>query len=233
MDLRTHGAQLQSLLDLRSPAVALAFRAEPPPNVHRISEPAPAGCGYWKLAGDGQVFFTEASDHYNCPIGAHTHGVDLPAEVAQELEGLVGTMVQIEYITMEDLPKIPRRSTGFGVAVYAPLTAAPVAPDVVLVRGNPKQMMLVAEAAQAAGIGHEMAAKLRPTCAIVPEAAEAGQATLSLGCIGNRIYTGLRDDEMYCAIPASQVPAIVEKLETIITANRALEIFHHQRKPAP
>lgn len=232
MDLRTQGAQLQSLLDLRSPPVALAFRSVPPPNVHRISKAAPAGCGYWKLAADGQVFFTEASDHYNCPIGAHTHGVDLPAEVAQELEGLVGTMVQMEYITMENLPKIPRRTAAFGVAVYAPLTAAPVAPDVVLLRGNPKQMMLVAEAAQAAGIGHEMAAKLRPTCAIVPEAAEAGQTTLSIGCIGNRIYTGLGDDELYCAIPGSQVPAIVGKLETIITANRELEIFHHQRKPA-
>jgi uncharacterized protein (DUF169 family) len=233
MDLRTQGAQLESLLDLRSAPVALAFRSVPPPNVHRISEPAPAGCGYWKLAADGQVFFTEASDHYNCPIGAHTHGVDLPAEAARELEWLVGTMVQIEYITMEDLPKIPRRTAAFGVAVYAPLTAAPVDPDVILLRGNPKQMMLVAEAAQAAGIGHEMAAKLRPTCAIVPEVAEAGQTTLSLGCIGNRIYTGLGDDELYCAIPASQVAAIVGKLEAIITANRELEIFHHQRKPAP
>ena len=75
-----------------------------------------------------------------------------------------------------------------------------------------------------------MAAKLRPTCAIVPEAAEAGQASLSLGCIGNRVYTGLGDDELYCAIPASQIAAVVRKLETIITANRELEIFHHQRK---
>lgn len=233
MNFRTYGAQLHNLLELQSPPVALAFRAVPPPKVQRISEPAPAGCGYWKLAADGQVFFTEASDHYGCPIGAHTHGVDLPGEVARELEGLVETMVGLEYIQMEEVPKIPRRSTAFGVAIYAPLTTTPVEPDVVLLRGNPKQMMLIEEAVQAAGIGRDMGAKLRPTCAVVPEAAEAGRASLSLGCIGNRVYTGLGDDELYCAIPASQIAAVIGKLETIVAANRELESFHQRRKSAP
>ncbi|MFQ5962014.1 MAG: DUF169 domain-containing protein [Candidatus Methylomirabilales bacterium] len=233
MDLRAQGTQLQSLLDLRSPPVALAFRSAPPPDVQRISEPGPAGCSYWKLAADGQIFFTEASDHYTCPIGAHTHGVELPGEVARELQGLVETMVGLEYVQMEEVPRIPRRRTAFDVAIYAPLTATPVDPDVVLVRGNPKQMMLIAEAVRAARISDDMAAKLRPTCAIVPEAVEAGHANLSLGCIGNRVYTGLGDDEVYCALPASKVAAVVQKLETIIAANRELEMFHYQRKSAP
>ncbi len=233
MDLRAQGTQLQSLLDLQSPPVAVAFKSAPPAHVHRISEPGPAGCSYWKLAADGQIFFTEASDHYTCPIGAHTHGVKLPGDVARELQGLVETMVGLEYIQMEEVPRIPRRATAFGVAIYAPLTAMPVEPDVVLVRGNPKQAMLLAEAVRAAGVGDDMGAKFRPTCAIVPEAAEAGHANLSLGCIGNRVYTGLGDDEVYCALPASKVAAILEKLETIIAANRELEMFHHRRKSAP
>ncbi|MFQ5990695.1 MAG: DUF169 domain-containing protein, partial [Candidatus Methylomirabilales bacterium] len=161
------------------------------------------------------------------------HGVELPGEVARELQGLVETMVGLEYVQMEEVPKIPRRSTAFGIAIYAPLAATPVEPDVVLVRGNPKQVMLIAEAVRAAGISDDMAAKLRPTCAIVPEAVEAGHANLSLGCIGNRVYTGLGDDEVYCALPASKVAAVVQKLETIIAANRELEMFHYQRKSAP
>jgi hypothetical protein len=52
---------------------------------------------------------------------------------------------------MEDMPQIPTRLTALQVAVYAPLAAAPVPPDVVLVRGNARQVMLLAEAAQAAG----------------------------------------------------------------------------------
>ena len=52
---------------------------------------------------------------------------------------------------MEDMPQIPTRTTALQVAVYAPLAAAPVPPDVVLVRGNARQVMRLAEAAQAAG----------------------------------------------------------------------------------
>ena len=52
---------------------------------------------------------------------------------------------------MEDVPQIPTRTMALQVAVYAPLAAAPVPPDVVLVRGNARQVMLPAEAAQAAG----------------------------------------------------------------------------------
>jgi hypothetical protein len=36
------------------------------------------------------------------------------------------------------------------VAVYAPLAAAPVPPEVMLMRGNAGQLVLLAEAAQAA-----------------------------------------------------------------------------------
>lgn len=232
MDLRRQGTQLQNLLGLRFPPVAVAFVSEPPVGVERVGVSAPAGCGYWKLAAEGQVFFTESSDHYNCPIGAHTHGVDLPAEAARELGGLIGTMTRIAYLRTEEAAAIPRRSKRFGVSCYSPLTTAPTAPDVVLVRGNPKQMMLLAEAVHAAGIGREVVAKLRPTCAIVPEATEEGRATLSLGCIGNRVYTGLGDDEMYLAIPGPKVVSVLEKLERIIAANNELEGFHRERNAA-
>lgn len=230
MDVTTLGKQMQRLLGLRWPPIAVAFRSEAPPNLQRIARAAPAGCGYWRLAAEGQVFYTEASDHYHCPIGAHTHGIDLPAHRAKELDSLVETMVGIEYIQMDEVTTMPRRKGTFGIAIYAPLAAAPVAPDVVLVRGTPKQMMLLMEAVRAARISHDIAAMLRPTCAIVPDAIEAARASVSLGCIGNRVYTELADDEMYCAIPGPKVAAAVDKLETIISANRTLENFHHARK---
>jgi uncharacterized protein (DUF169 family) len=230
MDFKTCGTQLRNLLGLRVDPVAVAFRTEPPLDVPHVGIPAPAGCGYWRLAAEGQVFFTRAADHHNCPIGAHTHGVDLPAETARELEGLIGTMAQLQYIRMEEIPTIPHRHQPFGVAIYAPLTAMPVTPDVVIAQGNPKQVMLLTEAVHAAGLHYDPATQLRPTCAIVPTATEAGRASLSLGCIGNRVYTGLADDELYIAIPGPQLNAVLEKLEAIATANRTLEEFHQQRK---
>ncbi|MBA0915454.1 MAG: DUF169 domain-containing protein [Nitrospira sp.] len=231
-ELMTQGTQLQQLLRLKTAAVAIAFRDAVPDGLSRVATPAPAGCGYWKLAAEGKMFYTEASDHYTCPVGAHTHGVDLPQHVATELNGLVQTMVGMQYLTMADIPTIPRRQGPFHFALYAPLTTATFTPDVVLVRGTVRQLMLLAEAAQSAGIAGGSATMGRPTCAVLPATLQSEQTASSFGCIGNRVYTGLGDDEGYYAIPGAKVADVVAKLSVIIEANRQLEIFHRSRAGA-
>jgi uncharacterized protein (DUF169 family) len=221
--------QLEDLLELRSPPVALTFQDTPPADVPRTAAAEPSGCAYWKRAADGETFYTEASDHYGCPIGAYTHGVDLPPELAKELEGVVGKMIGVGYLRPEEVPAIPRRQGEFRVAVYGPLSGAPAEPDVVLVRGNARQIMLLAEAAQAAGVGAESPLMGRPTCAAVPEVLRTRRGAASLGCIGNRIYTGLADDELYFALPGKGLGAVVEKLATVVSANRELENYHRAR----
>jgi len=229
VEFMTQGTQIQELLGLKVPAVAIAFRDTAPAGIPRVTAPAPAGCGYWKLAAEGQVFYTEASDHYTCPVGAHTHGVDLPPQVATELNGLVQTMVGMQYLTMAEIPMIPRRKETFHIAIYAPLTKATFTPDVVLVRGTVKQLMLLAEAAQSAGVAGGGATMGRPTCAVLPESLQSGHTATSFGCIGNRVYTGLGDDEGYYAIPGAKVADVVGKLAIITEANRQLEKFHRAR----
>jgi uncharacterized protein (DUF169 family) len=128
------------------------------------------------------------------------------------------------------VPEIPRRAQPFGVAVYAPLGRIPVDPDVVIVRGDARQIMLVAEAARAAGIGHEGAALGRPACAMIPEAMNSGRGNTSLGCIGNRVYTVLGDAELYFTIPGARVAEVVDKLAVIANANRELEKYHQARR---
>ncbi len=227
--MNDQGTQLQKLLELQWPPIAIAFRDAAPAGIGRIDAPSPAGCAYWRLAAEGRVFYTEASDHYNCPIGAHTHGIDLPEATAKELQGLVETMVGIRYIRPEEVAALPRRKEPFGVSIYGPLDALPYDPDVVLVRGNTRQLMLLAEAAQAAGIGANGAAMGRPTCAILPQALESGQAVSSYGCIGNRVYTGLGDEEGYYAIPGPKISEVVGMLTAVKEANRQLETFHRGR----
>jgi uncharacterized protein (DUF169 family) len=221
--------QLQAFLGLQWPPIAVTFQASAPADLPQVEAAGPSGCTYWKLAAEGKIFYTEAADHYNCPIGSFTHGIDLPPAKAQELEGLVGTMIGLEYIRQEEIPTIPRRDAPFGVALYAPLPEAPFDADVVLVRGNAKQMMLIAEAAGAARLSGGSALMGRPTCAMIPAAMQSGYVTTSLGCIGNRVYTGLGDDEFYAAIPGSKLAVLVGKLATIVTANRELESFHRMR----
>ena len=230
MNVKSLAAKLSDLLSLASTPVAIAFRSVAPAGVSRVERPGPAGCAYWKLAAEGGVFYTEAADHYNCPVGSYTHGVELPPARAAELQQVVGTMVTLQYIKMEEVPTLPRRTEAFGVAVYAPLAESPVDPDVVLVRGNARQIMLVAEAARAAGIGHDGAALGRPACAMIPEAMNTARGNTSLGCIGNRVYTGLGDAELYFTIPGPRLADVVGKLQTIVHANRELEQYHQGRR---
>jgi uncharacterized protein (DUF169 family) len=222
-------SELQQLLNLSAAPVAIAFRTTVPEGVARVATSEPAGCGYWRRAAGGEVFYTTADDHKRCPIGAHTHGVQLSAAESKELEGMVKTMVDLQYLSMDEVPSIPTRKEPFGVAVYAPVDRAPVAPDVVLVRGNARQLMLLAEAAQAAGVSAARPTMGRPTCALLPQAIEASEAGASFGCVGNRVYTALGDDEAYFAIPGNAVSAVIERLRVIVHANRELEKFHRAR----
>ena len=225
----TTATNLAELLGLRTQPVAVKFQAAAPQGTPRISKAALSGCTYWKFASEGRTFYTEASDHFGCPVGSFTHGIDLPPEKAKELEGLVGTMVQLQYIRMEEVPGIPRRKEPFGVVVYAPLAGATFEPDVVLVSGNAKQIMLLAEAAHAAGIASDTSVVGRPTCAAIPAVMQSRRAAANLGCIGNRVYTGMPDDELYFAISGPQLAAVVDKLVGIVNANRELEKYHRSR----
>lgn len=230
MDARTAGRRLTELLGLHTPPVAVTFAAAAPAGIARVSRPGPAGCAYWKQAAEGAVFYTEAADHFNCPVGAYTHGVGLPPERAKELEGVVGTMVGLQYIRMEEVGALPRRKEPFRVAIYAPLAEAPAPPDVVLVRGRARQIMLVAEAARAAGLEGDRAAMGRPACAMIPAVLDGPGGLTSLGCIGNRVYTGMGDDELYFTIPGGKVGLVVERLEAVLHANRELEKYHEARR---
>ena len=86
--------------------------------------------------------------------------------------------------------------------------------------------MLLSEAARTAGAFESATTMGRPACAMLPHAMDTSG---SVGCIGNRVYTGLGDDEPYLSVPGSALDATLEKLDTILNANIELEKFHRQR----
>jgi uncharacterized protein (DUF169 family) len=224
-------SSLARLLNLSSHPVSVTFADTAPAGVPRVAASEPAGCGYWRRAGAGETFFTVADDHKQCPVGAHTHNVPLTAGEQQQLMGLVQTMAGLSYIRLEEVRQIPTRKTPLKVAVYAPLESSSSAPDVVLVKGNARQLMLLAEASQAAGVSGAGPTMGRPTCSVIPEAINAAKTSASFGCIGNRVYTGADDNEAYFAIPGKALEAVEEKLATIVRANDELEKFHRARLP--
>ena len=209
--------------------MAVGFLNTPPEGLGRIDRPLPAGCSYWKHASEGHAFYTTPEDHENCAVGAFTHGVTLSPAKATELEGLIGTMVQLQYLRSEEVAGIPHRSAPMKIVAYAPLAQATFEPEAIIFRGNARQIMLVSEAARAAGIFESAAAMGRPACAMIPQTAASQSGVASVGCIGNRVYTELGDGEMYFAVPGLALPRVLEQLDLMLNANAALESFHRER----
>lgn len=215
-------------LGLERRPVAVAFRTDAPAGVKAFAGSRPSSCSFWKIAADGDTFYTVASDHHNCPVGAYTHNIPLPPEREQELPQVLGIMSEIGYIRMEEVPGVPRLPMSPSVAVYSPLAAAPVPPDVVIVSGRPGRMMLLQEAATRAKSPSQPMLG-RPTCMAIP-AAFAGSVSSSLGCVGNRVYTGVSDDEFYVMIAGRDIAAVAGELPTILSANATLDGYHQQRR---
>jgi uncharacterized protein (DUF169 family) len=172
-----------------------------------------------------------AEDHHNCPIGSYTHNIPLPPEREQELPQVLGLMTEIGYLKMAEVPGIPRVPKTPGVVLYAPLSDAPVAPDAVILTGQPAGLMLLHEAATRSSIPIQPLFG-RPTCMAIPAAAMGNAVANSLGCVGNRIYTDLSGSELYSVISGSQLETIADQLDTIVSANRTLTEYHEQRRAA-
>jgi uncharacterized protein (DUF169 family) len=228
-DYRTVERQLSEALGLQRRPVAVAFRPAPPPGVPRFSGVEPSGCSFWRLAMSDQTFYTVPADHHNCPIGSYTHNITLPAERAKEFEQTLGLMVDLGYLRMEEVPGIPRLPTAPGAVVYAPLGDIPVDPDVVLVAGRPGRVMLLQEAALRAGIASPAPLLGRPTCMALPASLAQG-VIATTGCVGNRVYTDLSEDELYVVIPGKDVARVAAEAQTIANANLKLTEYHQGRR---
>jgi uncharacterized protein (DUF169 family) len=224
---------MQSLLKLENAPVAVAFLSAPPDGVSKYSgQPVPAGCAFWRMAMDGKTFYTVPSDHYNCAVGSYTHSIPLPAERAGELEGTIGFMVENNYLAMAEVPGIPVLQDSPQVIAYGPADSVPFEADVVVVAAKPAQAMFIYEAALKAGAGNALTNALgRPGCAVLPLTIGQQTTSLSFGCMGNRVFTGITDGDLYIGIPGAKYAAVVEKLREVVTANCAME-EHYRSKLA-
>lgn len=209
--------------------MAVAFCEESPAKAEQFSGSEPAGCSFWRLAAEGRNISTAPVDHYNCPVGSYTHHIALPEDRAQELPSILGTMTSLGYLKMEEVPGIPVLPETPKKIVYAPLGDTSVDPDVVLFVLAPGKLMLLEEAAIRAGAASKLPLLARPTCMSIPAALAHGMVT-SAGCIGNRVYTRIGEDELYAALPGRALEAVAAELDTIASANATLSDYHRARQ---
>lgn len=209
--------------------VAVAFLDAPPAGVSRFDGTEPSGCSFWRLAASGKMFYTLPENHFNCAVGAYTHNIPLSAEREKETEQTLKMMFDLGYVRPEEVPQIPRLAKTPKAIVYSPLGEAPVSPDVVLFACKPAAAMLLNEAAARANVSSGAPALGRPTCMALPVSLAHG-AILSLGCMGNRVYTGLGENEMYFVLRGKDLAAVADALGVITAANAALQTYAQGRR---
>ena len=119
VEYRSIERQFSLSLALRSRPVAVKFRDVPLAGIPKFTGTEPSACSFWRLAAEGRTFYTVPGDHYNCPVGAHTHNIPLPENRSQELTQVLSLMASIGYLKMEEVPGIAHVPHSPGVVIYA------------------------------------------------------------------------------------------------------------------
>jgi uncharacterized protein (DUF169 family) len=208
---------LRDLLGLSVPPIAITFADAKPAGVapYGGTKPAPtpdgrtgavaAGCVFWTRATDRE-FATEAADHANCSVGSYTHGFETLPEAAGKAD--VQTLLAVQWVSMEAAMGLPTVAKKPGSVIYGPLAKTSVDPDIVFVRLNGKQVMLLNDALP------DLRFEGKPQCHIIPIAKEQQVAAVSSGCMLSRVRTGMSNNEMTCAIPAARLGDVLARLKT-------------------
>ncbi len=229
MTLQSLEERFATHLKMARRPVAVTFLDEIPVGVEQFRGIEPSGCSFWRLAADGRVFYTVPDDHFNCAVGAYTLNIPLSKEREQETEQTLNLMFGVGYIRPEDVPGIPRLEKTPTAMLFAPLGASPVTPSVVLFACRATAAMLLNEAAMRAGSGGALPPLGRPSCMALPAALATGTVS-SLGCAGNRVYTGLGEDELYIAVPGKDLEKVAAALDIIAPANVAITDYAKGRR---
>jgi len=185
----------------------------PAPNGFGRSGAVPAGCVFWMKATD-RTFSTRTADHANCSVGSYTHGfLTLDEATARDDVAAVLEAGWVDQAAVASLPHVLERPAE---VVYGPLAELEVDPDVVLVRINGLALMTLK------GAFPSLRIEGKPQCHIVAMAKERGEIAASVGCALSRARTGMRADEMTCALPASRLGELVAAIEATADLDRAM-----------
>lgn len=216
LEWRRLGADLSHTLHLATPPIGITFSDEAPEGVDAFAKPmsqpasdgrrgrVPAGCVFWIEAAES-TFTTAPADHGNCSVGRYTHGIATLADVANNDD--VSTLLESGWVDANVVAAIPAISRRYESITYGPLPDAVVAPDVILLRVNGRQMMVLSDAVPAMRIGG------KPQCHIVALAKDGGEVAASVGCALSRARTGMGPEEMTVAIPGSRLPEVVDSVQ--------------------
>ena len=227
-DYAALAAELTDALGLESPPLGITFSSDesspvpryesemPTPNPDGRTGAVPAGCVFW-MKGTERTFSTTEEDHGNCSVGSLTHGFKTLEQVAGNLD--VQALLEVGWVSGDAVGQIPTVKDKPRWITYGPLEETKVDPDVAFVRVNGKQSMILHDSLP------DLQISGKPQCHIVAIAKDREIPVISVGCMLSRVRTGMKNNEMTCALPAARLPQIIENIKANAGADRAAAAY--------
>lgn len=131
----------------------------------------------------------------------------------------VAALIGAHWVTEADAAALPAVVQKPGAVLYQPLAAATALPDVVFLRLNGKQLMLMHDA------WPELRFEGKPQCHIIPIAKEQNEIAVSSGCMLSRVRTGMSNNDVTCAIPGARLAEVVARLRQAQAADLAVAAY--------
>lgn len=213
-------SKLKSILGLKGSPVAV--------KLIKAKEEIPAGtaqldtkirhCEMIQKARGGDVFYATNEQHA-CAGGAGAIGVgETPEKIKTgEFYYSLGRFKTLE-AAKKTMEQVPRTGEKFLATLYAPLEKADFKPDVVVIIGNPKQVLKLAQSNIYYEGGRNTVdfAGIQSLCGdAVAKPYKTQMVNVTFGCDGSRKYAKIADDEAIIGIPAARVESLVNALEII------------------
>ena len=217
---------IESLLRLKTHIVAFrrlekAEELDKIPDVHRFKHlftfcqlPTMARVNGWTVAATSQ----DVKDGYLLDRCSRIHGLREASEKSMAAEA--SSLATTWFSSVEDAKKqqeeYPRIPAGEAI-VLAPLASVQFEPEVVMIYGNPAQIMMIMcglqkdkyERFQFFFIGEGACADSLAQCYI------SGKPALAIPCYGERSFGAVTDDELVIALPPKELERLVTGLKKL------------------
>lgn len=222
-EINYHGQEMVKRLRIRTSPVAVKLipKGGEIPEGIKITDENMTHCQFVDKARRTREEFYTLNENHICKVGAGAMGLGAIPEdlVSGELyykEFELFSTLGASRRTVEMTPALQSDSTK--AVLYSPLEKTSFIPDVIMVVGNPRQMMLLTQAAMYR-LGGRLETNFAGTQSVcsdgVVQTYKEGKIGVTIGCTGSRAYATLTDEEMIMGIPIELLADVVSGLRQI------------------
>jgi len=212
--VRKKGNLIKELLKINYPPVGISLGKTPPFSFPKISGKMEF-CKMWNLAFKGETFFAMADNH-SCLTGQHYLGLrEWKESICRFLVDKVHAFSSKDVVNryLEKTPILP--SDKSRVICISPLENITFIPDIILVKCNPEQaMLLLWSYSYNTGeiVNGETGTAMCISLVIKPYLSK--KPSFSLGDPGGRYIVGLSEHELMVSIPFQLFNNMIETLQS-------------------